>query len=88
MDGVMIQFLVPEGVPSLSSAAALLGLDPAELDSEFGVIPTDPDAGLYTVRVSTAAAARARAALDRRGVGGAEGIFSDPRIAPFGPPKD
>ena len=88
MDGVMIQLSLPGGEPTLAEAAAVLGLNPDELDPDFGVIATDPEQGLYTIRVQSNVVARARAALEARGVGGAEGIFSDPRIAPFGPPNE
>ncbi|HMG47367.1 MAG TPA: hypothetical protein VK614_07905 [Allosphingosinicella sp.] len=88
MDGVMIQLSLPDGKPTLAEAAATVGLDIAELDPEFGVIATDPDAGLYTIKVQADAAERAREALAARGVGGVEGIFSNPKIAPFGPPED
>jgi hypothetical protein len=87
MDAVMIQLSLA-GQPTLAEAAQTLGVDLADLDPDFGVIPTDPDNGLYTVRVSAEAAPRAQRALERRGIGGAEGVFSDPRIAPFGPPED
>ncbi|HYN46736.1 MAG TPA: hypothetical protein VES64_08600 [Allosphingosinicella sp.] len=84
----MIQLRLPKGRPTLEEAAATVGLDVGDLDPGFGVIATDPDDGLYTIRVRRDAAEKAREALDARGVGGAEGIFSDPRIAPFGPPED
>lgn len=88
MDGVMIQLRLRTGEPTLAEAAGTLGLDAAELDADFGVIATDPDDGLYTVRVRRDAADKARKALEAREADSAEGIFSDPRIAPFGPPED
>jgi hypothetical protein len=88
MDGVMVQLEMKGGEPTLAEAAAVLGVDAVDLDPEFGVIATDPEQGFYAVRVRKSAADRAQQALADRGIGGAEGIFSDPRIAPFGPPED
>ena len=82
MSGAMIQFRFEGGTPTTAQAAAVLGLEPEDLDPEFGVIATDPTRNLYAVRVGAEAARRARPPSE----GGAEGIFSDPRIAPFGPP--
>ncbi len=79
----MIQFRFPGGTPTAAQAAGALGLAPEDLDPEFGVIPTDPSQDLYAVRVDELAANRATLVKG----GGAEGIFSDPKIAPFGPPE-
>lgn len=83
----MIQLHVPEGPPALADVARMLGLNPDEIDREFGIIATDPGRGLYAVRVTTEAAARASAALKARPAHEGEGIFSDPRIAPSRSPK-
>lgn len=88
MDGVMIQLRLPDGEPTLGEAAAILGLALGDLDPEFGVIPIDPADALYAVRVRSDSADRAARAIAKRGADEAEGIFSDPRIAPFGPPED
>ena len=87
MGKVMIQLCFPSGHPSVAEAAQSLGLAPEDLDPEFGVIATDPVRNLYAIRVPEEAAARAAGKLGERS-GGAEGIFSDPKIAPFGPPED
>ena len=58
----------------------LLGLTPEEVDPGFGVVNISPAEHLYTILVEEAAAAR---------VGDAdqvEGVFSNPRIEPYGPP--
>jgi CO/xanthine dehydrogenase Mo-binding subunit len=62
-------------------AAERLGVPAEELDSEFGVVPIDPDNHLYTVMVDeqTGAAAAERPDVD--------GPYSNPRIEPFGPPS-
>ena len=84
MDGLMIQLTLPGAEPTLAEAAAALGLDPGELDPEFGVIATDPDRGLYAIQVRAEAGERARKAIEARNIGGAEGIFSNPQMTPFG----
>ena len=86
MGKVMIQMAFPEGKPTLAEAARALGLEESELDPDFGVIETDPTRGLFAMRVEEAAASRAASAIAARASGSAEGVFSDPKIAPFGPP--
>lgn len=76
--------LTVEGLPaapSLAEAAARLGLPPQALVPAFGVVPVDPAAGRYAVE--------AYADLVPKGAGkaGSEGAFSNPPIAPFGPPR-
>jgi len=69
----------PHGKPSLADAAQRLGVELSDMDATFGVVPVDPDRGLYAVQVK---AGRAQPAAP-----GAEyhGPFSNPTIAPFGP---
>jgi hypothetical protein len=86
MGKVMIQMAFPKGKPSLAEAAQALGLDESELDRDFGVIETDPERRLFALRVEESAAPRAAEAIRARASGDAEGLFSDPKIAPFGPP--
>jgi hypothetical protein len=70
------------GAATVAQAAERLGVSPDEIDAEFGVVSIDPDQNLYTVLVDERAAS---AAAGRPGV---EGPFSNPRIEPFGPPKE
>jgi hypothetical protein len=86
MSRSMVQFRYQGGTPSLAEAATALGLEPEALDPEFGVIATDPADNLYVVRVSAEDAERSNVAGATGD--GSEGVFSDPRIAPFGPPED
>ena len=88
MAKAMVQVHFPAGKPSLEEAAAALGLEAAELDPDFGVIGTDPQRNLYTVRVEEEVVRRAAAAMEERPSQAGEGIFGDVRIAPFGPPED
>lgn len=63
--------------PSLAEAASQLGLATSDLNEAFGVVPIDPEHGLYAVE----------ALADRIGPAGEpyRGPFSSPRIDVFGP---
>jgi hypothetical protein len=65
------------GPPTIAEAAKQLGVVPADLDSEFGVVTISPDRHLYSVRVD--------ASKLPSGGSGKSGPFSDPPISPFGP---
>jgi hypothetical protein len=78
----LLQFHEPGGAPQLREVLAMLGLQPADVDAEFGVVATDARAGLFTIRVEDRAVERARAALAGRPPHPAEGVFGDPRIEP------
>ena len=69
-----------DGPPSLAEAAAQLGMAVGDLDPGFGVVPVDPDRKLYTVE------ARADRVL-AQGTEAYRGPYSNPQIAPFGPPE-
>ncbi|GII85020.1 hypothetical protein Ssi03_30100 [Sphaerisporangium siamense] len=68
--------LPPEA--TLEQAVHRLGLSEDEVDTGYGLVPLDPDQGLYALRVTESAGHRV--APD------AGGPFSDPPIEPFGPP--
>ena len=66
--------------PTLDLAARQLGVEAADLDAGFGLVPLDPRGGLYAVRVRA----------DRLPAGFAQrepyaGPYADPEIAPLGP---
>ncbi len=110
---VTIQTDEGSGVPTLSSVRHRYGLDPEDLDEQFGVVQVDPADHLYVVLAEPEAAAiileaavpepehgqatdsddptddrKPPAALDDgRDSWQTEGPFSNPRIAPFGPPE-
>jgi hypothetical protein len=71
-----------DGPPSLSDAARQLGVAVGDLNAGFGVVPIDPDHKLYAVEVDAD-----RFAADQLGQP-YKGPFSNPTIAPFGPPKN
>jgi len=70
----------PGGPPSLVEAAAALHKPIEDLDAGYGVVTVDPRRGLYAVRAKSGAPS-AKATTD------SSGPYSDPQIAPFGPPR-
>jgi hypothetical protein len=81
MAKVMVTLRLAPEQASLPEVRRLLGLTPEEVDPGFGVVNISPAEHLYTILVEEAAAAR---------VGDAdqvEGVFSNPRIEPYGPPE-
>lgn len=81
-DTVMVQFRLPPGPETLAAAAERLGLPVSALDAAYGVVVTDPADRLFTVLVRSDLADQVAARL--RGGDPAEGVFSNPRIEPFG----
>ena len=79
----LLQFHHPGAPPSLADVLAIFGLDPDDVDAEFGVVATDPQAGIFTVRIEDHALDKARVALTARPRHPAEGLFGDPRIEPL-----
>ena len=72
---------IPQGAPSIAAAAKQLGVKPEDIDAAYGVVPVDPDRGLYAVQVRAD-----RLPRQPEGVGeGYRGPWSNPRIEPFGP---
>ena len=81
MAGVMVTLRLPPEQATLEEVRRLLGLSPEEVDPAFGVINISPAEHLYTILVDEEAAARI---ADAEPV---EGVYSNPRIEPFGPPE-
>lgn len=73
----------PEAKPGLARAAEILGVSTDAIDAAFGIVPIDPDRGLYAVQVR----ASALPATDPSGQQDTpyRGPFSNPRIEGFGP---
>lgn len=81
-DTIMVQFRLPPGPETLVAAAQRLGVPPSALDGDYGVIATDPADRLFTVLLRSDFATAVAARLDNGDP--AEGLFSNPGIAPFG----
>ena len=81
MAKVMVTLRLDPEQASLPEVRRLLGLAPEEVDPSFGVVNISPAEHLYTILVDEAAAARVG------DVDQVEGVFSNPRIEPFGPPE-
>lgn len=81
MARMMVTLRLPPEQANLEEVRRLLGLSPEEVDPAFGVVNISPAEHLYTILVDDSAAARV-ADADQ-----VEGVFSNPRIEPFGPPE-
>jgi hypothetical protein len=84
---VLISVELPTSVRkelSIASVAQYLGVQPSELDAEFGVVSVDPQRQLYAIMI---AENRMKGVLVRLGPK-AKGPFSDPEIGPFRPVEE
>jgi hypothetical protein len=77
----MLTLTLDPAETSVEQVRRRLGLEPGQLDADFGVVEVDPAQHKYAVLVDGQVAARLR------GSRGVEGPFSNPRIDPFGPPQ-
>ena len=66
---------------NMKSVRAKFGLSAADADEHFGVVCVSPSQNLYTILAEERAAARIE------GSSGVTGVYSNPKIEPFGPPK-
>lgn len=82
MEKVLLQFRHKGKPPDLLEAATLFGLSETEVDAEYGVIATDPEAGLYSMLINEAASHKVKAVFEARGAASDEGLFSNVRIEP------
>jgi hypothetical protein len=75
---------VPHGKPTVAEAAKQLGVATEDVDAAFGVVPVDPDRGIYAVQVRADRLPKQpeRPSSDYRGP------WSNPPIAPLGPVQD
>lgn len=86
MSGAMVQFRHRgPAAPTLAEVCERFGLNAEELDPVFGVIATDPEAGLYAVLVAETSTERVAKALASEDPDPSAGVFANPQIEPFGP---
>jgi hypothetical protein len=85
---VMLQFKHEGLPPSVDEVRRLFDLKSEDIDTQFGVIATDPAKGIYTVLIDAKTRKRVEAVLATRPHDPTEGIFANPRIEPFGPPEE
>jgi len=83
MAKIMMTIQSKDGPPTLEAVRARYGLTEDEIDPQFGVVEIDPADGSYVILVEEAAAAKITDGGDWK----VQGPYSNPRIAPFGPPQ-
>ena len=66
---------------TLKQIQAKYGLSSNEVDANYGVVSVNPDEHLYTILVTEGAANRLKGLPD------VAGVYSNPRIETFGPPR-
>lgn len=83
MAKVMVTIQALEGPPTIAELCERYDLREDDFDPRFGVVEIDPADHLYTVLVEDHAAAKIEPTDDWD----VSGPYSNPRIAPFGPPE-
>jgi len=83
MTKMLINITWKEGEPTVDQIIEKYGIEPDEIDDDFGVIEIDPDENLYTLLIEQTAAERVRNNLGEDETD-FEGPFSNARIEPFG----
>ena len=85
MPDLMLQVQHPGGQPTLADVRSRFGLAAAEVDEDYGVVPTDRVAGLFVILIKPEAVSKVEAALSRDRRHPAEGVFGNPPIEPTDP---
>ena len=85
MPDLMLQVHHTGGQPTLAEVRSRFGLAAAEVDEDYGVVPTDRMAGLYVILIKPEAASKVEAALSGNRRHPAEGVFGNPPIESFDP---
>jgi hypothetical protein len=83
MAKVMMTIRAPQGPPTVPEIVSRYGLQPGEIDADFGVVLIDPADHAYTILVEPSAAGKIQPGGDWE----TSGPFSNPKIEPFGPPQ-
>lgn len=85
MSQVLLNIRCTKGAPSIDQVCKKFGFKQQELDLQFGVIEIDPKDDLYCISVDQEAVQRVQKSFGDD-ASSTEGPFSNPPIAPFGPP--
>lgn len=83
MAKVMMTIHAPGDTPTLKEIVSKYGLEPDELDHEFGIVPIDPEKNDYTILVEQSAASK----ISPNEQWDVSGPYSNPRIETFDLPK-
>jgi hypothetical protein len=81
---VLMTVVASQGEPSLADASKQLGVGVEDMDGTFGIVPVDPEKGIYAVQVRSDKLPAKQPESESSEYGGP---WSNPRIAPFGPVK-
>lgn len=83
MAKIMMTIHAPQGSPTLQEVIQRYAIEPDEIDSQFGVVPTDPDRNEYTILIEQSAANKVSPNQDWD----VSGPYSNPIIETFDLPK-
>lgn len=83
MTKIMMTIQSKVGQPSLAEVKDRYGLTDKEIDPQFGVVEIDPTDGSYTILIEESAANKITESEEWK----VQGPYSNPKIAPFGPPE-
>lgn len=83
MAKIMMTIHAPQGSPTLQEIMQQYGIEPHEIDPQFGVVPIDPDTNDYTVLVEQSAAHKIQPTQDWD----TSGPYSNPPQDTFDLPK-
>lgn len=83
MAKVMMTIRAPHVAPTVPELIAQYGLQPGEIDEDFGVIEIDPEDHAYTILIEPTAASKIQPNENWE----VSGPFSNPKIEPFWPPQ-
>lgn len=81
-DKALMKVVLEPDARTLEAAANQLGIDRSDLDVDFGLVPIGGDDNLFTVLVRSDALPESTETATKP----YSGPFSNPQIAPFGPP--
>lgn len=83
MSKLMITLKIEGATPTIDEIQAKYDLADEEIDKSFGLVEIDPEDSLYTILVVETAVAKIKPDQSLE----VKGPYSNPRIAPFGPPE-